>query len=87
MLGKLCDVADLAGTRTALLRKIEVIRNSSLDDEVALGSNGPEFRIIVEGELLDGSIRALLRPILLAELWARVRMVELDLALLGVSVE
>lgn len=73
-----------AEERQALLRMIDVVGTPS----DAIDNRGrPAFCITVDGVRLDETMLALVRPVLLGELRARVRRIDADLKGLGVEVE
>lgn len=72
-----------AEERQALLRMIEVVGTPS--DNFSIGQ--PKFCITVDAVRLDETMLALVRPVLLGELRARVRRIDADLKGLGVEVE
>lgn len=73
-----------AEERQALLRMIEVVgavpRDEAWDGE-------RKFRITVDGVRLDEAAHAIVRPVLLGELRARVRRIDADLRSLGIEVD
>ena len=83
-LDRLAMVNRLAEARTALLHNIDVVGHPDPDEDRVPGM-APAYRVLIDGELQDAAIRELLRPLLLAELYMRVALIDCDLAMLGVD--
>lgn len=71
-----------AEARKALVHQLAVVEATP---ESRLFPGEPKFRIVIDGQLQDESIAALLRPVLGRELRARIAEIDRDLAELGVE--
>lgn len=81
---KLCRlemVNRIADERKALLHRIAIVdapRETLVE---------PRYRILIDGERQDEAIHALVRPVLVRELKARIATLDKDLEALGVVVD
>lgn len=82
-LSSLSMVNRYAEARKALLHRIAIVETPG-DTGSALQ---PRFRVLVDGDLLDEPIVALVRPVLLRELRAQVKAIDRDLEALGVKID
>lgn len=72
-----------AEARQALLHQIAVVDGAiDVERKSPLASH---FHMTVDGVRLDDAMVALVRPVILGELRARIRMIDADLARLGVA--
>ena len=81
-LESLAMVNRIADERQALLHRIAVIEGG---DEDRLFGAQPKFCVTVDGYRFGADVKALLRPVLIRELRARVASLDKDLQALGVD--
>lgn len=74
-----------AEARKALQHQLTVVETVT-----KLGESWPleaKFRVLIDGQLQDDGIHALIRPVLARELNARIVSIDADLAALGVATD